>query len=54
MLKLIEKYRAAATAKNARALRDYDRKHPMARCMLNKPESELVADACHRADMGEA
>ena len=54
MLKLLENYRRYSTRGNALAIRDYARKHPMSVCLLNKVEAVLVADAIHRADMGEA
>lgn len=54
MLKLLEKYRAAATRKNALAIRAHARNHPFSVCLLNKADADLLADAIHRADMGEA
>lgn len=54
MKKLLENYKAAATRKNARAIRAYDRKHPMVSVLFNKADQDLIADAIHSANMAEA
>jgi hypothetical protein len=54
MKNLLIAYKANPTSKNAKRIRDYDRKHPMSRCMFGQADSDLIADACHRADMSEA
>lgn len=53
MLKLIEKYRAAPTLKNAQAIRAYGRKHPFSVCLFPNPEdADTMADAIHHANKG--
>jgi len=52
MQKLLNNYRAAPTVKNAQKLRAYERSHPMAVCMLSKEDSDLLADAVHKANTG--
>lgn len=54
MKKLLDAYKANATTKNAQAIRNYDRKHPMVSCLFGKADADLIADAIHRANMGEA
>lgn len=51
MLKLINAYKAAATVKNAQAIRAYDRKHPMSRCMFEAADQNVIADATHQANV---
>lgn len=50
MDKLIAKFAADRSVRNAIAIRAYDRKHPMASCMLDKAGSDLKADAIHMAN----
>jgi hypothetical protein len=45
MSKLLAAYLANPSAKNAQKLVAYDRKHPMAACMLNPLETALLAQA---------
>jgi hypothetical protein len=52
MTKLLTKYFAHPSLKNAQKLRAYERAHPMARCMLTKEESDMLADAIHQANLG--
>jgi hypothetical protein len=52
MLKLLNTYVAKPTLDNAKRIRDYDRKHPMASCMLSPAESNILADAIHHANKG--
>jgi hypothetical protein len=52
MTKLLAKYDAERTLKNAQALRAYDRKHPMNRCFLTVAAADLLADAIHQANLG--
>lgn len=44
MTNLLTRYQSQPTAKNAQAIRAYDRKHPMAACML-APELFAVLSA---------
>jgi hypothetical protein len=50
MGKLVCAYQANKSVRNAKAIRDYSRKHPMAVCMLSKADADLVADAIHQAN----
>lgn len=52
MLKLLEKYNADKTLKNAQAVRAYGRKHPFSACLLTLELSNLLADAIHHANKG--
>ena len=52
MTKLLAKYDADRTLKNAQAVRAYDRKHPMNRCFLTIAAADLLADAIHHANRG--
>lgn len=52
MTKLLEKYRANKTLKNAQALRAYSRKHPFSACLLQPADADLLADAIHQANKG--
>jgi len=52
MNKLMHAYRTAPTLKNAQKLRAYDRAHPMARCMFEREDYDLLADAIHQANKG--
>jgi len=54
MLKVLERYNANKTLKNAQAVRAYERAHPMARCMLTMELDNLLADAIHHANRGNA
>jgi hypothetical protein len=56
MTKVLASYRANPVADNARKLRAYTRKHPMASCMLTPEDSALLRIAiehANRADVGE-
>lgn len=50
MQKLLNAYKANRNAKNAQAVRAYDRKHPMARCMFGAEDCDVIADAIHQAN----
>lgn len=52
MTKLLTKYFAHPSLKNAQKLRAYDRAHPMSRCMLTVIESDMLANAIHQANLG--
>ena len=55
MEKLLNKYRAAPTYKNAQAIRAYDRLHQMAASMLvDKADRDTLANAIHHANCGVA
>lgn len=54
MIKLVAAYNANRTLKNAQKIRAYARAHPMSVCMLLPAERDLVADAIHHANKGEA
>jgi hypothetical protein len=54
MQKLLKTYRAAKLLSNAQKLRAYSRSHPMAACLLNKDDADLLADAIHQANLGLA
>jgi len=53
MQKLLKAYGTDKSFKNARCLRNYALKHPMARCFLNEDELELLAAAVIQAYHGE-
>jgi hypothetical protein len=50
MAKLIAKYLADPSLKNAQALRNYNRKHSMASCMLSDEEKGLLVAAIYQAN----
>jgi hypothetical protein len=50
MHKLIKTWAANPTLKNANAIRNYDRKHPMARVLLTKNDDTLVVSAIYQAN----
>lgn len=50
MARLIYFYRNAPTLKNAQAIRSYDRKHPMTRCMLDSAALADVEAAVNHAN----
>lgn len=52
MQKLLEKYRAEPTLKNAQALRAYSFKHAMAACMLTREVYDLLTAAIEHANKG--
>lgn len=52
MLNLLNAYRANPVLKNARAIRDYGRKHPFSVCMFGPADTDLFNDACHHANKG--
>ena len=52
MTKLLNAYRAKPTLINALKLREYDRKHPMSRCVMSKEDADLLADAIHHSNRG--
>lgn len=52
MARLIYFYRNAPTLKNAQAIRAYDVKHPMARCMLDSAAFADVVAAVEHANRG--
>jgi hypothetical protein len=52
MIKLIEKYLANPTYKNAQKVRAYERAHPMARCMLTAEYTDALANAIRHANVG--
>jgi hypothetical protein len=53
MAKLLIRYCAKPTLKNAQAIRAYDRKHPFARCMFSLETQDEIADAIHHANSGK-
>lgn len=53
MNKLLNAYRNHPTLPRAERLRSYDRLHPMARCVLDKADADLLADAIHHANTGK-
>ena len=53
MSKLLAQYRAAPTLKNAQKVRAYERKHPMAVCMLTADESETLKQAVFEANSAD-
>jgi hypothetical protein len=53
MLKLLNAYKADRTMKRAQAIRAYDRKHPMSRCMFGNVDQNWIADAIHHANSGK-
>lgn len=52
MKRLLDNYRASQTLANAQAIRAYDRKHPMCRCLFAGIDADLIADAIHHANKG--
>ena len=52
MTKLLNRYLANPTLANAGAIRAYDRKHPMAICLCDRVEADMIADAIHHANRG--
>ena len=52
MTKLLNTYRATPSLANAQKLRSYERKHPMAACLLVREDADLLADAIHHANKG--
>lgn len=52
MTKVLATYRANPTLANAQKVRAYERKHPMAACMLTREDQNLLADAIHHANRG--
>ena len=45
MNRLLDKYRAERSLPNAMKLAAYDRKHPMAACMLSTADADLLREA---------
>ena len=54
MRKVLNNYYVNPTLKNAQKVRAYERAHPMAACMINKFEADILASAIHHANKGEA
>lgn len=52
MANLLYAYEARRTLENARRIFTYDRKHPMASCMLTTRELGILADAIVTAKAG--
>lgn len=52
MGKLLSQYAASPTYKNAQKVRAYERSHPMAVCMLDRSERDLLASAISHANQG--
>ena len=52
MLNVLNAYTASRSLKDAQKVRAYDRKHPMARCMLAPGYCDLLADAIFHANSG--
>lgn len=50
LLKLLQAYALQPTLQRAMKIRAYDRKHPMAACLLSKADQDLLADAIHHAN----
>jgi hypothetical protein len=45
MNKLLEKFKALGSVKNAKALIEYEQKHPMASCMLSDIDHQWLKSA---------
>lgn len=52
MTKVLNAYRTNPTLANAQKVRAYERKHPMAACMLTREDADLLADAIHHSNKG--
>lgn len=52
MLKFLNQYKANPVLKNAQALCAYARKYPMAYCLFDTVDQDVIADAIHHANKG--
>lgn len=53
MNNLICRYIDKPTLKNAQAIRAYERKHPMCRCLLSDAFRDMIANAIRHANSGK-
>lgn len=53
MHKLLAAYRDERSLQNAKKLRAYVRKHPMARCLLTPADNDTLSEAISNAELAE-